>query len=137
MLLRRVFMWPLIILLSAHLAALVYSALHGAGNLGGSGAAMFPFGAPFFFYYYFKVIPNTVVDFFAIGWFGMWLALCMQRPNMAVGLTILSVVILPMIAVCVPTLATDAIFIVIGWVKLSEDFRLRQAQWAIRKPAGL
>jgi hypothetical protein len=64
----------------------------------------------------------------------MWLGLSLQRPNMAAGLTILIVVILPMIALCVPTLAIDAIFIVIGWVKLSEDFRLRQAQWSIRKP---
>jgi hypothetical protein len=135
MLLRRVFLWPLIILLSAHLAALLYSVSKGAGNFGAPGPGAFPFGI-FFFSLYFKVIPNTAADFFAIGWFGMWLALCLQRPNMAAGLTILSVVILPMIALCVPTLATDAIFIVIGWVKLSEDFRLRQAQWATRKPAG-
>jgi ABC-type transport system involved in multi-copper enzyme maturation permease subunit len=131
MLLRRVFLWPVIILLSAHLAALIYSASHNAGMLGLTGTN--PFGI-FTFYFYFKVIPNTVADFFAIGWFGMWLALCLQRPQMATGLTILSVVILPMIAFCVPTLATDAIFIVIGWVKLSEDFRLRQAQWVTRKP---
>jgi hypothetical protein len=55
---------------------------------------------------------------------------------MATGLTILSVVILPAIVFCVPTLATDAIFITIGWVKLSEDFRLRQAQWVAPKPAA-
>jgi hypothetical protein len=59
----------------------------------------------------------------------------MQRPNMAAGLTILSVIILPSIVVCVPTLATDAIFIAVGWVKLSEDFRLLQAQWVTLKPA--
>jgi ABC-type transport system involved in multi-copper enzyme maturation permease subunit len=137
MLLRRVFMWPLIVLLSMHLAALMYSATRGTGVFGAAanGPGVFPFSM-FIFYYYFKVIPNTVADFFAIGWFGMWLALYLQRPNMAVGLTILSVVILPMIAVCVPVLAIDAIFIAIGWVKLSEDFRLRQAQWATRKPVG-
>jgi hypothetical protein len=48
----------------------------------------------------------------------------------------LCVLILPTIAFCVPTLMTDAIFIVVGATKLSEDFRLRQAQWATRKPAG-
>jgi ABC-type transport system involved in multi-copper enzyme maturation permease subunit len=136
MLLRRVFLWPLIILLSAHLAALVHLASKNAGMFGATGPGSFPFGVVFVYYYLFKVIPNTAADFIAIGWFGMWLALYLPRPNMAAGLTILSVVILPMIAVCVPTLAIDAIFIVIGWVKLSEDFRLRQAQWAIRKPAG-
>ncbi len=133
MLLRRVFLWPLIILISAHLVALIYSSSGGFGRIGAPGAGAFPFGG-FFYLLYFKVIPNTVADFLAIGWFGMWLALSLQRPNMAAGLTILSVIILPMIAVCVPTLAIDAIFIVIGWVKLSEDFRLRQAQWVIRKP---
>jgi ABC-type microcin C transport system permease subunit YejE len=94
-----------------------------------------PFGY-LFLYREYSVIPNNLADFFAIGWFGMWLALSMQRPNMATGLTILSVVILPAIVFCVPTQATDAIFITIGWVKLSEDFRLRQAQWVAPKPAA-
>jgi ABC-type transport system involved in multi-copper enzyme maturation permease subunit len=134
MLLRRVFLWPLIILLAAHVAALVYSISKGAGFFGNTGPSAFPLGIFFYYCLSFKVIPNSVADFFAIGWFGMWLGLSLQRPNMAAGLTILIVVILPMIALCVPTLAIDAIFIVIGWVKLSEDFRLRQAQWSIRKP---
>jgi ABC-type transport system involved in multi-copper enzyme maturation permease subunit len=133
MVLRRVFLWPLIFLLSVHLAALVYSSGKSAGAFGVTGSGPFPFGLAWVYWYTFKVIPNNLADFFAIGWFGMWLALCLQRPQMAAGLTILIVVILPTVAVCVPTLATDAIFIAIGWVKLSEDFRLRQAQWATRK----
>jgi ABC-type transport system involved in multi-copper enzyme maturation permease subunit len=134
MLLRRVFMWPVIVLLAAHMVALVQTTAKNAGVFGAAGSGAFPFGVFFLYYFYFKVIPNTVGDFFAIGFFGMWLALTLRRPQMAAGLTILSVVILPAVVVCVPTLITDAIFIVIGWVKLSEDFRLRQAQWAIRKP---
>jgi len=133
MLLRRVFLWPMMILLTAHLAALLYAMSSNAGIFASTSSGPFPFGFFFIYYFYFKVIPNTVADFFAIGWFGMWLALCLPRPNMAAGLTILSVVILPMVAFCVPALATDAIFIAIGCVKLSEDFRLRQAQWATRK----
>ncbi len=130
MLLRRVFLWPMIFLLAAHLAALLFSMSKNQGPMSTPGL-----GEILFYYMYFKVIPNTVTDFFAIGWFGMWLALSLQRPNLAAGLTILCVVILPMIAFCVPALAIDAIFIVVGSTKLSEDFRLRQAQWAIRKPA--
>jgi hypothetical protein len=133
MLLRRVFLWPVILLLSAHLAALLYSMGSSGSRIMVSGSSPFPFGLLFYYGYYFKVIPNTVADFLAIGWFGMWLALCLQRPNLATGVTILSVVILPTIVLCVPALVTDAIFITIGCVKLAEDFRLRQAQWATRK----
>jgi hypothetical protein len=134
-LLRRVFLWPLLVMLCAHFAALVYLSSKGTGFLGPGAAMPGPF-EPILFLLQFKVIPNNLADFFAIGWFGMWLALSMQRPNMATGLTILSVVILPMIAFCIPTLASDAIFIAIGWVKMSEDFRLRQAQWVTPKPAA-
>jgi hypothetical protein len=133
MLLRRVFLWPLIILLSAHLTYLILGASNGAAIFGGT-AGMPGIFRILFVYVPFIVIPNNLADFFALGWFGMWLALSMQRPNMAAGLTILCVLILPMIAMCVPTLATDAIFIAVGWVKLSEDFRLRQAQWVMVKP---
>jgi ABC-type transport system involved in multi-copper enzyme maturation permease subunit len=133
MLLRRLFLWPFIVLLSTHLAVLLY--LSSKDILGGPWAAgSAPFSA-FIFFYPFKAIPNNLADFFAIGWFGMWLASCMQRPNLAAGLTILSVVILPAIAYFLPIfLATDSIFIVIGWVKLSEDFRLLQAQRVATKP---
>jgi hypothetical protein len=134
MLLRRVFLWPLVVLLSTHLAVLVYMTSQSGNMAGAMGTSPMALGS-FFLLFQFKVIPNNLADFFAIGWFGMWLALSMQRPNMATGLTILAVMILPMIAFCVPTLASDAIFITIGWVKLSEDFRLRQAQWVTRKPA--
>jgi ABC-type transport system involved in multi-copper enzyme maturation permease subunit len=136
MLLRRVFLWPLVVLLLAHLSCLIFGALQGGGIFSAATGTMpGPFGY-LFLYREYSVIPNNLADFFAIGWFGMWLALSMQRPNMATGLTILSVVILPAIVFCVPTLATDAIFITIGWVKLSEDFRLRQAQWVTLKPAA-
>ena len=134
MLLRRVFLWPLIILLSAHLTCLIIGISKGAGMFGRTAGVAELFAAFFVFIKPLLAISNNLADFFAIGWFGMWLALSMQRPNMAAGLTILCVLILPTIAFCVPTLATDAIFIALGWVKLSEDFRLRQAQWVILKP---
>jgi hypothetical protein len=120
MMLRRVFMWPVIVLLSAHLAALLFS-------ITSNSHANFAPGVMgiFLCVWQFRVIPNNAADFMAIGWFGMWLALSLRRPNMAAGLTILCVVILPPVAFCIPTLAIDAIFIVIGWVKLLEDFRLR------------
>jgi len=134
MLLRRVFLWPLGALLLAHLTGLGLVYLKGPG-ISFPGATTPGILNLFTIFQVFVPIPNNIADFFALGWFGMWLALSTQKPNMAAGLTILCVMILPMIAWCVPTLATDAVFITIGWVKLSEDFRLRQAQWVTPKPA--
>jgi len=136
MLLRRVLLWPLIVLLLAHLTGLVLAYMRGSGMFGipkGNMPGMFDFTIA---YQQFIVIPNNVADYFALGWFGMWLALSLQRPNIAAGLTILCVLVLPTIIWCVPTLATDAIFIIVGWVKLTDDFRLIQAQWATQKPAA-
>jgi hypothetical protein len=132
MLLRSVFLWPLIALLSAHLLCLCYNALRGHN------VAMVGMVGPmylFMLYREFAPIANNLADFFAIGWFGMWLALGMKRPQMATGATILCVIILPMILVCVPTLVIDTIFIVVCATQLSLDFRLRQAQWVTSKPA--
>jgi ABC-type transport system involved in multi-copper enzyme maturation permease subunit len=131
MLLRRVFLWPYLLLLAVHSGVLLHL-MQKDVNLGGAAAV-----APgyFFFLLECKVIPNNLADFFAIGWFGMWLGFSMQRPNWATGLTILAVTVLPMLVFCVPTLACNAVFITVGWVKLSDDFRLRQFEPVKRKLA--
>jgi hypothetical protein len=72
-----------------------------------------------------KQIANSVADFFAVGWFGMWLALSWQKPGAATGLAILFVLVLPIVLFCIPTLATDAVFIIVGYSKLQQDFRGR------------
>jgi hypothetical protein len=51
-------------------------------------------------------------------------------------LTILLVLIVPIALVCIPQVISDAIFITIGLVKLSEDFRLRGAEWLQAKPVS-
>ena len=65
-----------------------------------------------------KQIANSIADFFALGFFGMWLALTLQKPANAAGLTILYVLVLPAILLCVPTLAIDVVFIIVGASKL-------------------
>jgi ABC-type transport system involved in multi-copper enzyme maturation permease subunit len=128
MALRRLFLWPVLLLLCAHLAAFAVMASDDSfqllmrGATGGGGVKFM------LLWTVVKSVPNSVADFFALGWFGMWLALSLRKPALATGLTILYVLILPTIAFCVPTLATDAVFIVIGCNKLSEDFRLRQSR---------
>ena len=52
-----------------------------------------------------------------------------ERTAWGSGLALLSVVIVPTVVLCVPTLISDAIFIAFGCAKLPEDFRLLQAQW--------
>jgi ABC-type transport system involved in multi-copper enzyme maturation permease subunit len=117
MALRRVFLWPVVVLLSTHIFVYDACVLRGGDQ----------FSQGFLLWQAFGSVPKSIADFFAIGWFGMWLALSLRKPAMAAGLTILYVLILPMIAFCVPTLLTDAVFIIIGSSKLSKDFRLRAA----------
>ncbi len=139
MALRRIFLWPVIILILSQLACLCFlgasvfpgSVVSSVVTVNGaavkSGAAATPPGLGFMGWYLpflmLKQIANSIADFFAVGWFGMWLALSLQKPGAATGLTILYVLVLPAIAFCVPTLATDTVFIAIGYSKLRQDFR--------------
>jgi len=141
MALRRIFLWPVIILILSQLACLCFlgsSIFPGSvsssvvvvnGAAVKSGAAAMPSPVSFMGWYVpflmLKQIANSIADFFAVGWFGMWLALSLKKPGTATGLTILYVLVLPAVAFCVPTLATDTVFIVIGVSKLLQDFRSR------------
>lgn len=114
MALRRVFMWPVIVLMLSQLACLCFL---GQSIFGiGASAGLMGFYMPLLIL---KQIANSIGDFFAVGWFGMWLALTLQKPAAAAGLTILYVLVLPAILFCVPTLATDTVFIVVGYAKIN------------------
>jgi ABC-type transport system involved in multi-copper enzyme maturation permease subunit len=143
MALRRFFLWPVIILMACQLAGLAIAGPYTFpataattvvttnGIAAKTSVAMPPPGLSIIEWYpmflIIKQIANSVADFFAIGWFGMWLAFSLQKPATATGWTILYVIILPAILFCVPTLATDAIFIVVGYSKLQQDFRVSPA----------
>ncbi len=113
--LRRIFLWPVIILVAAHIGALL-----GSGSAGMNAVGL---SYPFQYLTAGWQIAKAVADFFAVGWFGMWLALTCKKPEMAAGLTILFVLILPSVAFCVPTIAVDVVFIVVGRSKLLQEFR--------------
>jgi ABC-type transport system involved in multi-copper enzyme maturation permease subunit len=142
MALRRIFLWPVIILILSQLACLcflggsIFPATASASVVATNGAVI-TYGAaatppPFSFMGFYlpflmlKQIANSIADFFAVGWFGMWLALSLQKPGAATGLAILYVLVLPAVVFCIPTLATDAVFIVVGYSKLQQDFRARR-----------
>jgi ABC-type transport system involved in multi-copper enzyme maturation permease subunit len=145
MALRRFFLWPVTVLILSQLACLCF--LGGSlfpGRVSASGVAIYgnikpgaiaPPPALSFMGFYLpflmlRQIANSIADFFALGWFGMWLALTLQKPAAATGLTILYVLILPAMVFCIPTLATDTVFIVVGASKLLVDFRGHCANWA-------
>ncbi len=66
---------------------------------------------------------GSALDFIALGWFGMSLALSSKRPGAAAGLTILLVLVLPMLVYCVPNLIFNIFFIATGSAKLAHTFR--------------
>jgi ABC-type transport system involved in multi-copper enzyme maturation permease subunit len=112
--LRRLFLWPVAALMSVELLCLSLS------GEGGSPASAFGFLLISSLF----SLPTTVASFFALGWFGIWIALTGKRPQSAAGLTILLVAVLPAFAFCVPTLLIDIVFIMVCRGKLRQDFRL-------------
>jgi ABC-type transport system involved in multi-copper enzyme maturation permease subunit len=65
---------------------------------------------------------GMVADVYAAGWFGMWLALSLKKPEFAQVLTLLYVLILPSLFCGLGSLA-DIFFIAWGVSRLSEDLR--------------
>ena len=67
-----------------------------------------------------------VMDFVAMGWLGMWLALTMRKPHLAAGATILYVIILPSVTVCYAWMfgfVVDVILIAVFATKMRMDLR--------------
>jgi ABC-type transport system involved in multi-copper enzyme maturation permease subunit len=66
---------------------------------------------------------NLVVDFYAVTWVGMWLALSSKNPGLATARTILYVLVLPSIGVCGVDMLVDLFLILWSSSRLHEDFR--------------
>jgi hypothetical protein len=114
--LKRQFVWPVVVLMSAEILSAGVSVCLGRSheNVGGM----------VFSFLWISALPiaTAIVDFFAIGWFGIWLSLTGKKPQSAAGLTILFVILLPSF-VCVPTLLTNVVFILVCKSKLARNFR--------------
>ncbi|MEY4386363.1 MAG: hypothetical protein RLY20_1646 [Verrucomicrobiota bacterium] len=67
-------------------------------------------------------LTGWILDFFAMGALGMWLALTMRKPHLATGATILFTLILPSL-LCYFSFAVDIILIAVFLSKLRSDFR--------------
>ncbi len=76
-------------------------------------------------------ILTHVFDFLAIGWFGIWMALSLRQPGRAAFITIVVCVIVPMIFLCVPNVAIDAVLLGVAQTKVSHWSRPRSRPWEI------
>jgi len=116
---KRLFFWPLLALVFLYMVVL---GMHFSEAIAASDfSQVLKSGLGMGGLLYFTL--NMAADFFAIGWFGMWLALTTRRPNLAAPLTILIVLIVPSIALCGLDLLVDVLFIAWGASKLQTDFR--------------
>jgi ABC-type transport system involved in multi-copper enzyme maturation permease subunit len=66
---------------------------------------------------------NTVTDFIALGWVGMWFAASMKFPALAPGLTMLLVLVLPSVLFCVPAFLVNVLFVAWARARLARGFR--------------
>jgi len=117
--LRRLFLWPVVILMSVEVLCLLLSLSQSQTGMKGNAVMItlsIIYGVPW-------QLATSIADFFALGWFGLWLSLAGKKPESAAGLTILFVLVLPFVARCVPTLLIDAVFIAVCASRLSPDFR--------------
>ena len=121
--LHRFFFWPLLVFLLLNFVpwGFLISSLLSGGNLTQIWSGVFQFGMGLFRISWFTL--NLVVDIFAIGWAGMWLALSLKKPNLAPALTILFVLLLASISFCGMNLFADLFLILWGATKLQQDFR--------------
>ncbi len=118
--LRRIFLWPLVVLLLLRVVTVVSPlplAPFGRGVLLGVGNVMETGFLGIFF-----LSISLFADILAVGWFGMWLALTMKRPVLAPALTILFVLVLPSCLYRLDLVA-DMLFVSWGTTQLQQDFR--------------
>ena len=69
-------------------------------------------------------IPTLVVDYFTIGWGGMWVALACRNPSRAVWWTIAFFILIPAVLICVPNLLIGAIVIRLARDKVSKHLSI-------------
>ena len=129
--LRRVFLPPLLLIVGSTILSALFIALAGNDEL-----APRVFGLGFAGVIGLLSFGEWILDFFALGALGMWLALTMRKPHLATGATILFVLILPSF-MCGIGFIVDIILIAVFLNKLQGDFRpLVLEQPALAADAG-
>jgi ABC-type transport system involved in cytochrome c biogenesis permease component len=124
--LRRIFLWPVVVLVAVQFVCMLPTVFPDASariSLVGRGRVW-----SFNFLDSIQMF-DAIVDFFALGWFGMWSALSFKKPGTATGLTLLWVLILPAILYCIPSLVTNTVLIIVGYSKLQQYTRRGRPDW--------
>jgi hypothetical protein len=116
--LRRIFLWPSIILVLAAMVSLTLLTKPGAPTPTLWAAWL---GEPGFAQACWLAL-RLGADFLAVGWFGMSLALTLKRPIFAAPLTIILVLIVPALFSWLDLVA-DMFFVSWGTTRLQKDFR--------------
>jgi len=122
--LRRLFLPPLLLIVSSTvLAALFITIVAGKDLFGSTGSVpSMVFGIGAMGVLSVASYVGWFLDFFALGALGMWLALTMRKPHLATGATILFVLVLPSF-MCGIGFIVDIILIAVFLNKLQTDFR--------------
>lgn len=115
--LRRIFLAPGLLILGSTLLAALFISLAGNAD---AGSRLMGMGIASIFGIF--ALVGWILDFFAMGALGMWLALTMRKPHLATGATILFVLILPSL-VCGFGFIVDIVLIAVFLNKLHQDFR--------------
>ncbi len=120
--LRRIFLWPVIIILVAQLVSIAGQFMNQYYSTATQAmpawlSSTLPVGLLLY------GSAKFVADLFAVGWFGMWLALYLKNPNTATGLTLLYVLVLPAFLFFVPDVIIDIVIIAVVRNKLLQGFR--------------
>lgn len=145
--LKRLFFWPIAALVVVELAFVVPYVVSIKSIFAQAGQSL-PASGPGATYVSYMVylggllpicnnVLKLVLDFYALGWFGMWLALTIKKPNLAVAFTVLLVLVLPSFVFCVPDFLIDIGFIIWARIKLLQDFRVLALQSYMAAPVVL
>jgi hypothetical protein len=115
--LRRIFLVPVCMIFAANILACAWAIGVHPWEAGGLGVITL-----------YQILTQSL-DFLAIGWCGIWIALTLRKPARAVWITILATMLLPLTLFCVPNIAIDLLALAIAQNRISEWLNPRLRAW--------
>ena len=116
--LRRMFLRPLVLLLTVLMVGSSVQVFLLSLSPGGFADALAAWGL---WIYYLVTLP---LELMALAWMGAWLALSGARPGQAFGNTVFLVIVLPMLAFCLPSFLVAGLWIDYARNRMSRPLRI-------------